>query len=658
MIKPEYAALVAYLEQLQKHDPLSLVWRRYVDLTRLWLYERESGQGGFVGGMSVMLVFPKVSRGDELWSSGFTAWPDLVNALGVPLLVDGVDAPTIHYLDFNKASVECMSDLGRPLLLMSRPSWIPAWTIYPTTGLSRGWNFLMADSGSRGSSLFDWLIQIAKVQIAKLMAYVEPASFRLHCVGPVDLNGFASALATLELELVWFMIRRFLKHLNQTVSGACLFHRGSVRPEEYNWVVSAKSANSWEWRLDALRTFPAISVSAVAPSFAVQVSPSQAKRSHTLRELAKWAKNPPVAGTDAFSEVVDKGLPMIKSLAATFGVRPVAIRAIHGIGSHVDQLFAKPPLGWGDLFLTLNAIAPERHPKTLEEWVAFSILYHECIRLFNSVQSLHATLAQRFLVKIARPWMALRSKNWERSEALWRDGLGNSADLEKSLTVALEVRSIVDELGLSSSERYEAFGKIAAMTPEKWRTVMHKLSNPEEDNAAAWHSVRHSGLIEGIPVRAINSSKLLFDEGKHMRHCIYTHRERLQTERQLAFSIGIDGDRDRSTIQIAYRPHEEDGWETSIVEHRAKFNHTPSYLCQTVARRLCADLESPSFESVLREANLARVRRCEERTRHALLASARSANLVEQRAVSNGLDLTEMRDLLLNILTASSPSKS
>ncbi len=143
-----------------------------------------------------------------------------------------------------------------------------------------------------------------------------------------------------------------------------------------------------------------------------------------------------------------------------------------------------------------------------------------------------------------------------------------------------------------------------------------------------------------------------------MRHCIYTHRERLQTERLLAFAIGLDGDRDRSTIQIAYRPHEAGGWRTSIVEHRAKFNHTPSLLCQKVARLLCSDLESPPFETALGEANQARVRRCEERQRQSLLAATRGGNQIEQRARTNGLDLTEMRQLLLDIITANSRSKS
>ena len=193
-INPKYAPLVACLQQLPIHDPVAAIWRRYVDRPRAWLYERESGQGGFVGGMSVMLVFPRISKVVGQWTEGHGNWPDYVSALGVPLLAEGVTSPTIHYLDFKKSPPNCTQDLDRPELLMSRPSWIPAWTMYPASGLSRGWHSIDLRPHNRTPTLMSWMMQLAAAPRTQFITEMVSMSPKLQSLACTDWEDFSSWL--------------------------------------------------------------------------------------------------------------------------------------------------------------------------------------------------------------------------------------------------------------------------------------------------------------------------------------------------------------------------------------------------------------------------------------------------------------------------------
>ena len=198
--------------------------------------------------------------------------------------------------------------------------------------------------------------------------------------------------------------KRFVQHLDPVVAKSCLKKREAIYPEEYNWIVGAKSVRGRRMRLDALDIFPALSLSSVLPfhAEAASLGPSSKGR---LCPVGHKPQDSHVRGLTNYSKVVDEGQPLINGLARMFGVRPVAVRALRGVTNRVGSPLVCPPLGWEDILRTLDAIPPERHPKSSEEWRSFSILYAECVRLYQAMKLVNATVAKSFMETTARSWM-------------------------------------------------------------------------------------------------------------------------------------------------------------------------------------------------------------------------------------------------------------
>jgi len=605
---PDHSKIVSQLNHLPIDDPVGQAWCAYVTGTRAWIFERKSGDGGFAGGMSVMLCIPRQPAGNAEVPLGHAAWLDTVDAFGVPLLADGVKSPTIHFLNPAKRSPLCAGHAQRPALLMSLPRLLSAWSIYPPNGHCHGWRSLESLPDTQSSNLSAWIAQLSAPRLARLKAALLPFMAHFDQMASSCAGNFFAALSALEELLAQAMVRRFVHHLNPVVARACLTRREALYPEEYNWVVSAKSARAWEMRMDVLAIFPAISVSTVFPCLA-SVTPTGTCRKRRSRSSSLLANPAPAAGTVTYAEIVDKGLPLVKGLARSFGVRPVAVRALMGVTNRSVELLGHHPLGWEDVLRTLDSIPPERHPKTIEQWRSFSMLYMECVRLYQAMGSLHATLARRFMESTARPWMAENGKDWQRAETRWRYGMHGLVDLSDAIEVANEVRDIVSGLGLIASERYQAFGIFAGLSPTVWRIYVQKLRCTAVAKSTHWHDVWTPRLVDGVLVRALNSEDSLAEEGRVMSHCIHTYRDRLQTQRQIAFAIGERGTPDRSTVLLKYESLTARKWHVTIIEHRARFNGSPSAICHSVAKQLCQELSSERCADALNLADMARVHR-------------------------------------------------
>lgn len=636
-LSPIHQKIVAQFELLHAGDPIKAAWRTYVTGTRAWIYERESGDGGFAGGMSVMLCIPQQPAGNAEVPVAHIAWLDSVDVFGVPLLADGVKALTIHYLNSAKRPPGSARLSQRPQLLMSLPALLSAWTTYPPKGYSHGWRSLEALPDSQAETLWKWIAQLSSPRLTRLKTALGPFVSQTNPLTSPALENFFSALSELEELLAQTMVQRFVKHLNPVVVAGCLAKQMAVYPEDYNWVVGAKSARAWEWRMDALKVFPAISVSAVFPCLA-SITPINVQTSRKLLKPSRYAETAPVGGTVTFAEVVDQGLPLIKSLAQSFAVRPVAVRTLKGVTNRAVEMLGQPPLGWEDILRTLDGIPAERHPRTVEQWSSFSVLYLECVRLYQAMELLHATLARKFIEVTARPWITACAKDWLQSEARWRDGMHGLADLTDAIEVAHEVRDIVAGLGINASERYKAYAIFANLNPGAWRSFIHRLAPTEELNTTRWHEVWSCAFIDGVQVRALNSGISLYEEGKSMHHCIYSYRNRLRTKRQLAFTIGEDVTRDRSTVLLSYEQGPFSKWKVTVLEHHARFNHDPSSLCQTIADHLCVELSSDRHVDALTQANFERVRRC------AGMPSPKVRTRGVIRAIDNRHPTNEVRD--------------
>lgn len=603
-----HSTMARQLNRLPATDPLAVAWRTYVLADRAWIFERKAGDGGLSGGMSVMLCIPRQPAGIQGVAAGDIDWLDHIDAFGVPLLAEGVTSPTIHCLNATKYPEGSAQFSKRPDLLMGLPMMLPAWSIYPPKGYSHGWRTLESLPDTQEDTLCKWIAQLSAPRLSRFKAALLPLANPNQRVPGSTLGNFFSALSALEELLARAMVKRFVSHLNPVVVAECLSKHLALYPEAYNWVVGASTAQAREWRMDALEVFPAVSVTAVFPCSASYRHES-VKTSRTMQKSSRTDQTAPISGTVEFSRVVDTGLPLIKGLAKSLGVRPVAIKALRGVTNRSVELFREPPLGWVDIVLTLDIIPPERYPKYVWDWWSFSALYMECVRLHRAMSVLHSTLARKFMEETARPWLATRAKNWLNSSVRWTDGMRGLDNLQDAVEVAAELQGLVAELGLSASERYKAYAVFSKMAPEDWRRHIRTLGRSEELNTLQWDSVMHSGSIDGVRVRALNSNAALFEEGVLMRHCIYTYRERLQRDQLLVFAIGDDKTDDRSTVLLRYQQAKASLWMVSIVAQHAAFNRSPSPLSQTVAKSLCEELSSGHYADALTVANHYRVRR-------------------------------------------------
>lgn len=99
--------------------------------------------------------------------------------------------------------------------------------------------------------MWNWIAQLAAPHLAKLKAELLPIRGQLDQLACDSLEDFFNALYALETLLAKSIVRRFIGHLKPEVVSSCLGSRMAVYPEEYNWVVGAKSAKASEWRMDA-----------------------------------------------------------------------------------------------------------------------------------------------------------------------------------------------------------------------------------------------------------------------------------------------------------------------------------------------------------------------------------------------------------------------
>jgi hypothetical protein len=214
----------------------------------------------------------------------------------------------------------------------------------------------------------------------------------------------------------------------------------------------------------------------------------------------------------------------------------------------------------------------------------------------------------------------------------------------------MEVRDIVTGLELHDIEQKQVFEKIAKLSPVAWRIYIQKMVPIQSKNVDPWHDIWKSSLIEGVLVNVLNTPELLFQEGQAMNHCIYTYQNRLQFERQFAFSIGETGKQDRSTVLLKYEPTSAHQWSVSVMEHHARFNRSPSATCHSVANQLCSELSSERYAEALKQANVARIRRSQSLQCRELHFQGRIRSVRDLPSARRSIDRSRARESLLMLI--------
>jgi hypothetical protein len=598
-----------------RSSSLKRQWEIYTSTPRCLLYERWAGQGGFDHGLASMLITPRRNL-TALFSAQTMFNHTEVNAIGVSLpetTPDTTQGKTILALEGDKLPREYRVFTQRPASIMAKPVCMPSWAAFPAHGIHDGWDSIQAGDFGVATSVSQWIAQVALVKLDECLA-------PLLCEIPFwieQLSALRNGLANLESSIADAMVARFCLALNPVVAQGCLSIRGAVYPAEYNWVVGGSTARLWQRRMEALQVVPAICTSAVHQAIPVQVSRSSANRSRVLHALVEWSESSLSDSAVTIAQVVDNGLPLFANLAQSFEVKPATIRSLRGIPPQYAPVLVRPYLGWQQLLQTLDAVAPERLPRSADDWLAFDILYREAIHPYEALMKLHKTVAKYYMEISARPWIARKARNWATALEKWRDSFRLVQDLSRAEEFVIDIERYVNYLNFSQSQRYALYKRLANCNPALWQELIEsyerictsgnrvklqrtsKNSGLPANNELYFKEELMGRLFAGLPVRRLLSLKELQEEGGLMRHCIASHYSSLYSSRNMAFAIGIDNTPDRSTLKVVYSANRDGSWRVIMLDHRAWQNISPSQKCNEAAKELTQLLSSEIFRSYL-----------------------------------------------------------
>lgn len=631
-------------------------WRAYLETPRARLYERQAGQGGFAHGMGAMLVLP---------ARTLTAFADCGASVfaGANVTVLGVSLPTarserssglpaLFAYEPDRLETSWRPPRDRHAQAMSLPLLLPGWRAVPPGGFHAGWPALAAEATTQVSPLAGWMSDVARAErtalIAALRRLPSTPGRAGAALGAAEWRALDATLEAAEAALARKVVDGLIRHLHPVVAVGCLSQRGCLRPAEYNWVAGGVTARAWQWRMQALAEFPALCTSAVLPGLPIEVPAHLARRSEALRRLRRWAEDDPVRGAYTLTAVVDEGRPLIRNLARAFRVSPSAVRTLRGVGGEQAQVLEAPPLGWPDLLQTLDALAPEHRPRSMEDWRHFEWLYTQGLFAWRVVHREDIGHGQVFRTRVLRPWLALAARGWARAAMRWRDGFRDVEGLQAAAAFSADLKRLWRSRRVSAARRevlvhhlshaalpiwqalvnaYAAWQPpppplvlrlpvLRADGPQLWaghvRHQMQRYLGRHAFSAGPWYELPDLNTLEGLPqIRALNSAPALQHEGTTMQHCIATYSADLCLRPRVAFAIGEDRTPDRSTVMLDYIRASGGGWHFTIVQHHAFRNRPTSLACRMAVAHLIDELGGERLRSHIDALEQARVQRQE-----------------------------------------------
>lgn len=118
---------------------------------------------------------------------------------------------------------------------------------------------------------------------------------------------------------------------------------------------------------------------------------------------------------------------------------------------------------------------------------------------------------------------------------------------------------------------------------ERWHLAW--LTRQHEDDNRTWPAILPEPMwISNFQVQELNSTEMLLEEGKTMRHCVGSYAEQCVAGKAFIYSVQTRNGSLRSTVHIG--GHKGALGELIIMEHRAFANSTPSPSLESVADSL------------------------------------------------------------------------
>ena len=284
--------------------------------------------------------------------------------------------------------------------------------------------------------------------------------------------------------------------------------------------------------------------------------------------------------TDTLSQRIDQGCPLIDFVAERWDVRPFAVRALRNLG--YDDLGEHWMPHLRHLLSILNALAPERMPKSPGQWEVFSHQAHIISALTKT--PLGSESGKLLMISASR-------KHWQKSLDLSVDIIekirvleGFSRDLvsalkiwiylEKSMNQTLPSEATLHQLVSAAFMSYglEKAVKLAVL----WRASDVRSRETEQAFAGDFPLLLESPFFtEGGMIFQLKRADDLRNESLAMQHCVDSYVAACKSGMSVICSVRCKAGSRQSTFEMSVKCVGINAYQTRLIQHKGVGNAAP-----------------------------------------------------------------------------------
>lgn len=350
--------------------------------------------------------------------------------------------------------------------------------------------------------------------------------------------------------------------------------------------------------------------------------------------------------------VIDRGNPLIDSLAELIQVRKQSIRYLTGKSVlTLGSAWLTSPL---ELFVAINLLPQEKLPQSEQDWTFMRTLWEGSGLGSDDVYSRQAFFVREHTQLEAHFFTGLCSGGYQRiHESLFKLRQGNPCRLSDVADYFVFVRQWCQALWPDSYDRAGLIAdhllmRYSALTlvrqSEIWHQRIHQLRTsdpkPVDLEILAWWPALPGlpWISNGLAIVALNTPAALQEEGSRLAHCVAGYAYRCVAGNSHIVSLRNESGESASTAEICCEIGKSKSIEPRVLQHRGQENGFPARECVAALDAWLARWNEDKFQSELHK--LARFHGDEKRR----------AEVGSQFLMEHELPLATMSRLMRNVL--------
>ena len=350
--------------------------------------------------------------------------------------------------------------------------------------------------------------------------------------------------------------------------------------------------------------------------------------------------------------IIDRGNPLIDSLAELIQVRKQSIRYLTGKSVlTLGSAWLTSPL---ELFVAINLLPQEKLPQSEQDWAIMRAFWEGSGLGGDYVYSRQAFFVRERTPLEAQFFVGLCSGGYQRSQKnLYKLWQGKSCRLSDVADYFVFVRQWCQALwpdsydrgGLIADHMLMRYSALALVRQsEIWHQRIHQLRTsepkPVDHEILAWWPALPGlpWISNGLTIVPLTTPAALQEEGSRLAHCVAGYAYHCIAGNSHIVSLRNESGESASTAEICCEIGKSENIEPRVLQHRGRENGFPARECVAALDAWLARWNEDKFQSELHK--LARFHGDEKRR----------AELGSQFLMEHGLPLATMSRLMRNVL--------